>query len=294
MRPGRAQHRTDVSGQKDNERDRAIVAAIADGCVASWHEFVAGYTNLLLKVLRQALFVEDDDEVYEVYVNLLKDLHDHKLSQYEGNAALSTWLVFVARGYGLDYLRHKRGRPRPPVGYERLSEREKLVYRWHFVEGVSLDVVLELLHWSDDEVTVDELLATIQRVEDVIDSRTLVRLDRERTAHNVGHGSWRELEYFLQTRIEYIRQSEAAGNEVVARLEAEELRRRLATVRETLQPEEQEVVNLRFVEGLNATEISRRVGWATPRRVYSLIESALGRLRHGMIGPVDERNDTGT
>jgi RNA polymerase sigma factor (sigma-70 family) len=262
--------------------------------VDAWQTFVAGYTNLILTALRQVLFLEDDDEIYEVYVDLLEDLRDHKLGQYEGSASLSTWLVLVARGYGLDHLRSKRGRPRPPVGYERLSEREKLVYRWRFCEGVSLNVVLELLNWGGDKVGIEDLVGAIQRIEEVIDPRTLTRLDRERVAHNAGHGSWRELQRVLHMRLEYTRRSEDDGDSVTAGLETDEMHRRLAAVRETLRPEEREIVDLRFVEGLSAREISKRVGWASTRRVYSVIESALGRLRRGLAGPAREKKDMGT
>jgi DNA-directed RNA polymerase specialized sigma subunit len=91
------------------------------------------------------------------------------------------------------------------------------------------------------------------------------------------------MEYFTHMRMEYARRSEEGGSEVIRRIEDEENRRRLARGREALTRTERQVVDLRFEEGLTAGEISRRVGWASPRKVYSLIESALNKFRKEMI-----------
>jgi len=283
--PRRENPDSSVSPPRDTsiEEDRAAVARILGGCVETWQQFVTGYSNLILKSLRGVLFLENNDEVYGVYADLLQDLYDGKLEKYEGRASLSTWLVLVARGHALDYLRHKRGRPRPPRGYQRLTEFEKLVYRWHFVEGVSYDATLEVLNIGPTAAGTDELTAAITTIEEVIAPRTLRRLDRERAARSAGHGSWREMEYFTHMRMEYARRSEEGGSEVIRRIEDDENRRGLARGREALTRNERQVVDLRFEEGLTAGEISRRVGWASPRRVYSLIESALNKFRKEMI-----------
>lgn len=287
-------HRSAPTIARHGETHRDVdVSAIRNGCVVAWQGFVESHSNLILKVLRHILFIEDCDEIHGVYVDLLHDLYDHKLTEYDGRAALSTWLVCVTRGYAYDYLRHKRGRPRPPHGYDQLCDLERRVYHWHFVEGNSYGTVLELLNWGREKTTAEQLVATIESIEGKIDPRTLRRLDRERAARDAGHRSLREMEYFLHARQEYLRWCEASGNEVVHRMEAERIRGRLAAIKAALPPREREVVDLRFDEGLTAKEIASRVGGATPRRVYSMIESALKAFRSELRGFLQELEDTG-
>lgn len=237
-----------------------------------------------MTVLRQQLFAEDSDEISTVYVDILEDLYKGKLSDYEGRSALSTWLVLVSRGKALDYLRRKRGRKRLPKGFERLDAFDRRVFQLHYVEGLSLEVLMATLDWNGEPASVDRVAESIQRIEAEIDGRYLKRLRFDHQARANGIDSGRLLEYFLHVKAEYHRGTRiSAADRALIEEEREAVLERVAALRGRLPETERAVLALRFDRGLSAREISRELGVESPRRVYAIIEAAVKRLREALI-----------
>jgi len=277
----------------DHADDLALAAAVLAGDEAAWHRFVDQKCGIVLAVLRRYLF--DEDEVRTVWVDVLARLRRGGLAQYAGRSALTTWLVLVARGAAADRLRRRFGRREDPAGLDDLSARERQVFRLYCVEGLDYEDVRLRLRESG-ELGPDESLAEIlAAIEDRLSSRTLRRIAWDLHAASTGAASGRLLEYTDHVRAEAARRSAAAGPE--ADLLAAETARTLARIAElvaALPDEERRVIELRFDRGWTADEVAAELGLAGRRRVYTIGDRAVARLRRWLglatlVAPVAAR-----
>ena len=265
------------------ERDIRMVKSVRDGCPDAWREFVEQYSGIIYRALLQQLFVEDKEEVRDVFVDLLGDLYATKLASYEGRASLGGWLAVTARRAALDWLRKHRGRRRLPSGYKKLSEFEKKVLQIHHIEGCSYSALIHHLNWNGHTVTVAEIALAIIRIEKVIGKRYLRKLEYEAHARQSGVPTGRMLEYIVQKRHEYsLNESSSAPDFPLMQEETEAMVARLKHLRDGLSPDEQLLLRLRFDNGWTAQRIARHLGLGGQRRVYTLISAVVRKLRSGM------------
>ena len=253
---------------------------IASGSVQAWHEFVDRFSRLIFSVLHQVLFAEDEDEIRTVYVDILADLYTDKLRKFEGRSTLSTWLVLVSRATALDYLRKKKGRRRLPRGYEALSDLEKRVFALHFVEGLDFGLVLDVLNSNGRVNGVEDVANAVSQLREKLDPRCFKKLEYDRYARALGLESGRVFEYLLRSRLDNAGRVRAQATDH-GLLEEERQRGldRLAALRETLSPEDQELLYLRFDRCWTAKQIAGDLHSGGVRKVYRAIDRALSRLR---------------
>jgi RNA polymerase sigma factor (sigma-70 family) len=261
-------------------RDVQLVERINSHSVEAWHEFVHQYSDLIFSTLHRQLTAEDPDAIRTVYVDVLKNLYDHKLAKYEGISSLSTWLVIVTRGLAIDYLRRKGGRRRYPKGYQDLDPLGKRVFQLHFVEGLGFDAVLCTVNWDRNRYSVDAVAGAVETIHRTIDRRVLARLESERYARHHGIESGEVLEYLVYARIEYNRAAEdAAPDRELVEAEARRLHERVDECRERLSAREREALEMRFERGWRAKQIACSLGLDNDREAYSLVYKALRSLR---------------
>jgi RNA polymerase sigma factor (sigma-70 family) len=258
--------------------DLTLARAVLAGDESAWHRFVTGHSGILLAILRR--YLHDTDEIRTAYVDVLADLRQGKLAEYAGRSSLSTWLACIARGAAVDHLRHTLGRREEPAGLTDLDERQREVFRLYYVEGRAYEEVRLRLRQSGrlaDGESVAEILADL---ESHLNHRTLRRLAWDLHAASVGAASGRLLEY--------LDDAAAAGNDAVlaqspdADLIAGEARRHVARILalvEQLPPEERTVLRLRFDAGWTADQIAEKLAIPGRRRVYTILDRALARLR---------------
>lgn len=265
--------------------DLDLVRDVLSGSVESWHAFVDRYSGLILSVLRQQLFAEDDDEIQTVYVDVLKDLYDEKLRGYKGKAALATWLVLVARGNAVDYIRKKRGRRQLPRGYERLTECERKVFQLHFVEGLDFESVLRTLNWDNGGYTLEDVVSSVGRIVESVDRRHLKRLEYENDGRRRGVSPSAILEYLYAAEVE-VRGSGASRSpeQILEDDERQRMIARLKTLKERLSLEDQELLALRFDRGWTARQISEELEMGGQRKVYTALDRAINQLRALFFG----------
>lgn len=257
-----------------------MVAAILSGSVESWHAFINRYTGLILSVLRQQLFVEDEDEIQSVYVDVLEALYVNKLREYKGKASLSTWLVLVTRGKAVDYIRRKRGRRHIPRGYDQLSPQEQEIFQLHFVEGMSFEEVLHTQTSHHGPVEVEDIVASIERIVDTVDGRYLKRLDYQNDARKRGINTGRLAEYLYHAEAELWESSESRTPDQV--LEDNDRRwaiERIEDLKARLPALDRELLELRYEEGRTAREISEQLEMDGPRKVFSALNVVIKTLR---------------
>lgn len=260
-------------------QDLELVRAILSGSVESWHAFVDRFTGLIMSVLRKQLFVENNDDIQTVYVDVLKDLYDSKLREYAGNASLATWLVLVTRGKAVDFLRSKRGRRQLPRGYDRLQPFDQKVFRLHFVEGLGYEALLQTIG-ADGRNSVEDVVAAVGRIVDNVDGRHLKRLDYENDARRHGVPAGGLMAHLYRAEVElWGRGSVKTPDQIMAEAERGRAVERLRELTAKLDNEDRKLLALRFEEGLTARKIAERLGMDGQRSVYTAINRALRHLR---------------
>lgn len=263
-----------------HHEDAALVRAIHSGSVNAWHDFLDRYSGLVFQVVRRHLFAADEDDVRTVYVEVLKNLYEGALDKYEGRSSLATWLIVFARNRSLDFFRRQNGRDRPPRGQERLSDFDRRVLKFYFVDRVPIEITIHMLQWAGYRVSAVEVAESIRRVEATIDPRYLRKLDDEHLGRKRNGGNARMLKCLMQMRID--QEAAMAAERPDARLMAQELTSAANRVRElldTLPADERRAIDMRFRRGLTAIEIADELGLEGQRRAYTVIARAIRRLR---------------
>lgn len=258
-----------------HERDQQLVQSILSGSVDAWHQFVHEYGTLIQSVVRRHLF-GDEDEIRTVFVQVLETLYKQSFATYEGRASLSTWTALVARGKTLDYVRAKLGRKRAPAAIEQLGPVDQGVFQYHFVEGLPLEAVSSRLASEGHHTTFEELLGSVEQVELHLDPHVRRRLAYGRRAASHGGTNGRLLEF---ADLEAFRTEEAHAAQQDDLPSESEPRPDLSALLDRLSREESEVLRLRYMENKTAKETATRLGLDGPRKVYSIADRALARLR---------------
>ncbi|UCG52416.1 MAG: hypothetical protein JSW58_02365 [Candidatus Latescibacterota bacterium] len=279
---------TDSIKPNDKERqpdaDVRLVKAVSAGSVTAWHEFIDRYSGMIYGVVRRHLLAEDDDEVRSVFVDVLKSLHNGEIAKYRGGAALSTWLIVYSRSRALDFFRRRYGRYRTPEGYKRLSELDKKVLQLYYVQRLPLEIVLHLLDWSGFSAGIDDIVESVQRIEDTMDRRYLNRIERQHQADKFGMDSVRMLKYLIQLRSDYEEKTRCDRPDVhMIEREAKAVVDKTRELVSALSPSEKEIITLRFDRGWTAKKIAEKLDLGGPRRAYTLIDRVIRKLRRSLF-----------
>jgi len=276
----------DVSpGPRDENKDRiqedlVLIEMVQSGSISHWHAFVDKYAGLIFSVIRRQLFAEDIDEARTVFADVLEALYRGKLAEFRGRSALSTWLIVVSRGMALDHLRRIEGRRKMPKGFGELSPLEQDIFRLHNVEGLSFEVVLQTLSSSGNPLSAESLANVVIKIESMFDRHYLRRLEYEAKAPALHVASGRLLEFMQRTQLQHERVSD---DEPDRALELKDLRLKARRIRELLSEfseQEQSVMRMRFDEEKTARQISDDLGLGGPRRVYTIIEGVIRKIRN--------------
>ena len=229
--------------------------------VAAWDLFVQRYRRLILAAIRR--LVPDPDDVMDVFAHVCWALRADDLARLrrftesaEPRARFSTWLVTVVRNQTIDWLRHRDGRARP-------SQRPAL-------PGMQARI-LDLLSRGCSHV---EAFETIRSHD--VPPPTFAFFLRELNAVYRALGS----APFVAAA-----HRERAGQVLDAAAIAEPphvtsgIHERITSALATLAPEDRLAVQLFVVDGMEAAEVARTVGWANAKTVYNRVYRALRRLR---------------
>lgn len=266
------------------QEDLALIEMVLGGSIVHWHAFVDRYAGLIYSVVRRQLFVEDDDEVRTVFADILEALYRGKLAEFRGNSELSTWLIVVSRGKALDHLRHLHGRRKNPQGYETLSPFEREVFRLHHVEGLGFDAVIHSLQSAGMAANAELIAHAVLKIEGTLDRHYLRRLEADAKAPALGVVSGRLLEFLNHMDVLRERSDEEHPTEFFDRDTTERMAARVRELLAELPDDEREIVRLRYEEGWTAQRIADEKGLAGQRRVYTILDGVLRKLRRGLGG----------
>ena len=257
--------------------DREFAKRILAGSVPDWHAFVDRFSGLIFSILRRYIF--DEEQVKDVWVNVLEKLQAGQLRRYEGRSKLGTWLVFVARSAAVDHLRSRDGRRRHPKGWEDLSERDRFVYDQVCLSRRDPIEVGHALRERGDLDDGESLAGVMARLEDTLGDHTLCRVAWDLEARSVGVASGRLLEYLEHATAEARETQKTVSPD--RHLLHEQTRQTLARIRdarESLAPDEKRILELRYEQGLTAPRIAEEMS-LQQREVYTLIDRALRNVR---------------
>lgn len=259
--------------------DLALAAQASQGGMSAWHDFVMRYSGLIRAIVRRYHPSKPEDDQLTVFVDILEYLYLEGLGRYDGRAALSTWVMTVARSRCLDALRKDLGRRRPPKWLLMSPMMDQRVYQLFYMEFRTIPAIFQRLIHEGHHLTEQELEATIERLESRMDRSMRRRLAYDLKARSVGALSGRLLEIVDHLRME---QENAGDTGRPDQALFEKRTRRLLEeiglcVRELDQTERQ-VITLRYYEEMSAPAIARQMNLAGSRRVYALIDRALAHL----------------
>jgi RNA polymerase sigma factor (sigma-70 family) len=258
--------------------DLTLVREVMAGSVDAWHRFVDRYCGLLEAVVGR--YLKDPEEARTVVVELLEHLYHGKLAEYGGRAALSTWLVPVARSASVDHLRRRLGRPQTLRFSATLEEPDRTVFRMVHLQGLSVDAVLHRLAVEGRPLDRLELFEVVDRLEACLSPRVLRGLEYRAQAGKGFSMAARLLEFFDGERMEAEERMERESPERRL-LEREALERtaRIEALVDRLPPREQRALHLRYVRRWSAKRIAGEIGVTSPREIYTLLDRALRSLR---------------
>ncbi len=260
------------------QEDLALIEMVLGGSIAHWHAFVDRYAGLIYSVIRRQLFAEDEDDVRTVFADVLESLYRGKLAEFRGSSELSTWLIVVSRGKALDHLRHIQGRRKHPQGWDDLSTLERSVFKFHFVEGLGFEAVIQSLHSAGMRANAETVAHAVLKIEATIDKHYLRRLESDAKAPALGVVSGRLLDYMKHMEFERERVEEDP-DEGFTREGIDAMAARVRELLGDLTDEERDVVRLRYEEGWTAQRIASERGLSGQRKVYTILDGALRKLR---------------
>lgn len=274
----------DLSGSGTPQQDDIkLVSSILRGSGEAWQNFVAHYSGLILGVIKRQLFEADEDQIRTIYVEILASLYNGALKTFRAKSSLSTWLIVFTRNRARDYLRKLYGRSTEPTGYDKLEERDKLIFKLFYVEMLPLEAIMLQLRWKEPEIKIEDIVRSIRRIETVLNPRYLRNLDEKNQARKRGIRSMRLARYMIEVNVRdeiFIRYVKP-DTEMLERELRESVRQLKERVAE-LEDDERKILYLRFDKGLSAKEIAEEMDIDSPRRVYSTIDRVVRKLRKSM------------
>jgi len=258
--------------------DLQLARRIIDGSEIDWHTFVDRYTPLIRSVLRR--YVHDDDDVGNLWADILARLRSGLLAQFAGRSSLATWLVLVARSAAVDHLRRQRGRRRMPNQLDDRPEYYRDVFRELFIRGRGRAEVAHGLRQRGilpPEVTLAEVLVELEQI---VGDDTLQRVAWDLQADRAGAVSGRLLAYLEHSRAEATAiQGESSPERRLLQAEARRTLARVTALVDQLPDVDRRVLRLRFRRGWSARRIAESLHLRDQREVYTITERAIRSLR---------------
>ena len=216
-------------------------------------------------VCRRRSLSDEEREEFAGEVRLRLVENDYAvLSSFEGRSSLPTFLTTVVTRLFFDWMRSRRGRPRPSAAARRLGAVAIELERLLFWQGFSFDEACRILR---DNHGVEQSLDELESMAGQLPPRAIDRTFEggERADHLVA-----ETERPDESALDRERQAEA--ERVVAALEEE---------MGTLDPEDRVILKMRFESDFKIADIARTLHLPA-KPLYRRIEKLLTELRRGL------------
>lgn len=264
-----------------DEEEIRLARRFAEEPEAAYEALLATYSPVLLRMA--ARFFRDPDEVMEVYTSVCERLKANgyaALQRFRVGSAIKPWLSVIVANAARDRMRRTRVMGLPESLAGKLSPFEQQVYREHYRFGATHEEIAESLSYRFGQpFTALDVAAALARINGLLgDVRRWRLIDRIAVYSNP-----LSIDRLLdETGLEPIDvEAEGAG----VSMERQETLRHLADALETLEPEDQVLLQLRFEQGLSAPQIADLLGYESYRYVYTRLQTLFKRLRT-TLGPL--------
>ena len=248
---------------------------------AAWNEFLAGYSSVILHVIRRCSL--DSDRADECFLHVCEALSNdgfRRLRSFrpDGPASFKTWLMAVVANLCIDWNRREQGRIRSFRSVSRLPELERQVYRCIFERRMSRTQCLHALSPRFPGLT--------ERGVAEINARLFQLLTpRQRWQLTVRTPSLTPVTYPVSPEDDdpawQLAQPGPGPDELAEESQEQgKLQRALAA----LPAEQRLLLRLRYEQDLSLAEIARLTGQPDPFRVNRRVLAALDALADAMGG----------
>ena len=271
------------ASRSERSLDLQLSRDACNGVLAAWHEFVERYSSVIAGIGRRYLADFDEDARRDAYVDTLEYMRSSGLALYDGRAALSTWVMAIARSRALDLRRAMCGRRRDPVWLAAMRGRDHDIFHLYFEGGEGISEIRQRFAARGERVSAQEVVESLDRLEARMDRRLRTRLAYDLQARTVGAASGGFLAFLDQVRLEQLTAMEALRPDLeLSRRETEQLLDAVESVVRQLDAEDRTVVEMHFYRHWSARRIAQELRLQSPRRAYSRIGRAVARLRQAL------------
>jgi len=150
----------------------------------AWENFLESYDELIKRVIQK--LVSDYDEIMDLYTTSLEKLkaNDYqKLTAYfdkKRNYNFATWIAVVVRNCCMDWFRKNKGRTHLPLCIEEFSPLDKLIFRYIYQKGYSIQETFELVNSQQgNKLSTEELCSRINKIKQTLQQKTRWKLENE-------------------------------------------------------------------------------------------------------------------
>ncbi|GIV60219.1 MAG: hypothetical protein KatS3mg043_1308 [Rhodothermaceae bacterium] len=241
---------------------------------AAYAELLERYTPFILRMIRR--FLRDPDEMMEVYTTVCERFRANDfqaLRQFRVESDLLSWISVVVANACRDRLRKHRAVSIPEAVLSRLDEREQLVFKYYYQQGLTHEEIAHLVAGHGVPCTAHDVLAAIERIDDLL---TVSKRWYLLAALQMNRASL-SLEALGETG--YQPEAPGAVEALEAALDDRELIIELNAALSRLDPEDQLLVLLRYEHGMTGRQIAQLMQYDKTKHVYTRLRTILARLR---------------
>ena len=245
---------------------------------AAYLELLERYTPVLLRMIR--CFMKDVDEVMEVYAGVCERFCANQyqaLRRFQSDGELTPWLSVVVANACRDRYRKNRASSVPQSVISQLTEREKLVFKYHYQEHLPHEDIAEIISRRHRvPITALEIVRAIAKINDLLSTRKrwllLAALSANRP--NLSIDEMQESGYQLSVEDDFDSFDE--------NIRKRELVERLNEALKQLDTDDQLLLLLRFEHNRSAPQIAKIMGFDNHKYVYTRLRTIAKRLRRLM------------
>lgn len=240
-----------------------------------YHELLDQYTPVILRMIRR--FVRDADEVMETYTAICERLRTNDyaaLRRFRENSALAPWLSVVVANACRDRFRKHRTVSVPESVLCQLGDRERLVFRYYYQERLlHSDIAIVLQSRHRIESTEYDVARDLDRINDLLSVAKRWHLLAAIRANLPALA----LDDMTDGRLE--RNDLAVYPDPLYDGPSDVMLRNLNDAVQTLDPDDQLLLLMRFEQGMRANDIARAMQYENPKYVYTRLRTVIGKLR---------------
>ncbi|NJD32316.1 MAG: sigma-70 family RNA polymerase sigma factor [Gammaproteobacteria bacterium] len=248
---------------------------------AAWTEFLAGYSSVVVHVIRRCGV--DADQADECFLHVCEALSDggfRRLRSFrtDGPASFKTWLMAVVANLCIDWKRRENGRVRPFRSVSRLPDLEGQVYRCIFERRMTRTQCLHALRprfpglteagVAEINARLFQLLTPQQRWQLTVRTPSLTPVTYPVSPEDESP-AWQLAE-------------PGPGPDELAEESQEQGKLQQALAK--LSADQRLLLRMRYEQNLSLAEIARLTGQADPFRANRRVQAALDALADAMGG----------